>query len=132
MLAERIYKLIRSGLKTILRIFRTLPGDLRRVVSGHQGTVLDSSNLATIGWTHRTNWLNVRQRSNDTKELAMMSGDKEESEKLETKASQMIDQSEDDQTLDEAAEMLAKAERLKGPLDKSKTDKKADPKKSSD
>jgi hypothetical protein len=79
----------------------------------------------------RTNWLNVRQRSNDTKELAMMSGDKEESEKLETKASQMIDQSEDDQTLDEAAEMLAKAERLKGPLDKSKTDK-SDPKKSSD
>jgi hypothetical protein len=61
----------------------------------------------------------------------MMSGDNEESEKLETEASQLIDQNADDKTLDEAAEILAKAERLKGPLDKSKTDQKSDPKKSS-
>lgn len=52
-----------------------------------------------------------------------MSGDKEESQKLESKASQLIDQSEDDETLDEAAEILAKAERLKGPLDKPGADK---------
>jgi hypothetical protein len=61
-----------------------------------------------------------------------MSGDKEESEELETKASQLIDQNSDDQTLDEAAEILAKAERLKGPLDKSKTEQKSDPSKGTD
>lgn len=48
-----------------------------------------------------------------------MSGDKEESQELESKASQLIDQgSGDDETLDQAAEILARAERLKGPLDK--------------
>jgi hypothetical protein len=62
------------------------------------------------------------------KELAIMSGDKEESQKLESKASQLIDQSEDDETLDEAAEILAQAERLKGPLDKTRTEGSGDKK----
>lgn len=57
-----------------------------------------------------------------------MSGDKEESQKLESKASQLIDQSEDDETLDEAAEILAQAERLKGPLDKTRTEGSGDKK----
>ena len=88
---------------------------------------LDSSNLVTNLGNSRTNCSRVRLARNENKELELMSGDDERSEKLENKASELIDQSASDEArLDEAAEILAEAERLKGPLDKSKKDARVD------
>ena len=50
-----------------------------------------------------------------------MGGDEETSKQLESKASELIDGASDDDQLDEAANILAEAERLKGPLDKTKS-----------
>jgi hypothetical protein len=54
-----------------------------------------------------------------------MSKDLDKSEELETEASQLIDKAASDEgKLDKAAELLAEAEKLKGPVVKDQSDKK--------
>ncbi len=54
-----------------------------------------------------------------------MSKDSDKSKELESEASQMIDRAASDEgKLDKAAELLAEAEKLKGPIVKEDSDKK--------
>lgn len=55
-----------------------------------------------------------------------MVDEKAESNRLETRASKMIDEGgSDENQLDKAAELLAEAEKLKGPLNKDGAEKKS-------